>query len=142
MTSRPRAVPSDLNIEHYLRAALAGPQIGHPVVRWGADPIGYLSPLTASRLDGPARSWTTVADVMIPVDRVQRAWTTETVADFLERSGAAAVEPAAVIVVHDPADGRPVGTLVPSQLDPLFTSPNVWGISHPGPPPPKVTVPS
>ena len=142
MTPQPRSVPSDLSVEHYLRVALSGPQIGHPVVRWGVDPIGYVSPLGVMGLDDPERSWTTVADLMVPVDRVQRAWATETVADFLERSGAGAVKPATVIVVHDPVDGRPVGTLVPSQLDPLFASPNVWGVTNPGPPPPKVTIPS
>ena len=141
MTARPASVPSDLTVEGFLQSTAAGPAIGRPVVHWGADPIGYVSPLAGQALPIPDRSWTTISSVMIPVDQVSRAWSTESIADFMQRSTDGALNAAAVIVVHDPSNGHPIGTITPPQLDPLFVPPNPWGISA-APPPPPTKVPT
>lgn len=141
MALRPAAAPGDLTIAQLERSTLSGPAVARPVVRWGNEPIGYVSPQIAASMPDPDKSWTTVAEVMTPLDVVQRAWNTETIAAFLERSGDEALAPTAIVVVHDAADGQPVGTIVPSQIDPFFASPNPWGVSAAPPPPPKVPAP-
>lgn len=141
MTARPASVPSDLSIDGFLRSTATGPAIGRPVVHWGAAPIGYVSPMAGQTMPDPERSWTTIASVMIPVDQVIRAWSTESISGFMDRSPEGTLDAAAVIVVHDPTTGLPIGTLTPSQLDPLFTPPNPWGVSA-APPPPPTKVPT
>lgn len=140
MASRPASVPSDLSIDGYIRSTASGPAIGRPVVHWEAEPIGYISPLAGQSMPVPERSWTTVTEAMIPADQALRAWTTETISDFLDRSSDEALHPATVIVVHDPSNGQPVGTTTPAQINPLFATPNPWGISSEKPPP-KVPAP-
>lgn len=142
MTARPASVPSDLSVDGFLRSTISGPAIGRPVVHWGADPIGYISPLAGETMPIPERSWTTIASVMIPVDQVIRAWSTETISEFMDRSPAGTLEATTVIVVHDPTNGLPIGTLTPAQIDPLFAPPNPWGVSaSPPPPPAKIPAP-
>lgn len=139
MHQRPPAVPVDTTIEHFLRASTDS-GAARPVTRWDAEPVGYISPARCRVVPGPQRSWTTIGEVMIPVDRVLRAWSTETVATVLERCEEAAIEPSAVIVVHDPTSAQAVGTVTPVQLDPLFAPPNAWGIAPD--PVPAATVPA
>lgn len=139
MTSRPASIPSDLLVDAYIRSTAAGPAIARPVVHWEADPIGYISPLAGQSMPTPERSWNTVSDVMIPADQVLRAWSTETISEFMERSPESALANTSVIVIHDPGNGLPIGTLTPRQIDPFFTSPNPWGISVKQPPPPMKT---
>ncbi len=142
MTSRPGSIPSDQTIDGYLRSTASGPAVGRPVVHWGADPIGYISPLAVQSMPIPERSWTTVTEAMIPVDEVVRAWSTESVSNFLDRSSEEVLDASAVIVVHDPTNGLPIGTITPPQIDPLFATPNPWGISAaPTPPPTKIPAP-
>jgi len=140
MTARPASVPSDLTLDGFIRSTVSGPAIGRPVVHWGADPIGYISPLAGQTLPAPERSWTTVAQTMIPVDQVIRAWSTESVSDFMDRSPEGTLDNSTVIVVHDPRNGLPIGTITPPQIDPLFVPPNAWGIS--ASPPPAATIPA
>ena len=141
MTSRPASVPSDITVGAFIGSTSSGPAVGRPVVHWSADPIGYISPLAGQTMAPPERSWTPITSAMIPVDQVPRAWTTETIAEFMERAPDGALDSAAVIVIHDPADGRPVGTITPAQIDPLLTPPNPWGVTTP-PPPPPVKIPT
>lgn len=135
MSHRPSALPSDLTIEGFVRSTVAGPAIGRPVVRWAAEPIGYINPVAGQSFTVPERSWTSITSVMIPVDHVLRAWSTETLAEFLDRSSEDALAPSAVIVVHDPSNGLPIGTLTPQQITPFFATPNPWGVSSDPPPP-------
>lgn len=137
MTPRPTAIPSDLTIDGFITSTSSGPAVARPVVHWGADPIGYISPLAGQSMPVPDRSWTTVAQAMIPVDQATRAWSTERLSDFIDRSPEEVLHASAVIVVHDPANGLPIGTLTPRQIDPLFAAPNAWGISATPPPPPR-----
>lgn len=142
MASRPASVPSDLSVDGFMKSTASGPAIARPVVHWEADPIGYISPLAGQSMPVPDRSWTTVTDVMIPVDQVLRAWSTETISEFMDRSDQSALASSAVIVVHDPTNGLPIGTMTPRQIDPLFVAPNPWGVSASMPPPPsKVPAP-
>jgi len=142
MTGRPASVPSDLSIDGFMKSTVSGPAVGRPVVHWGADPIGYISPLAGQTLPIPERSWTTIAEVMIPVDQVARAWSTESISEFMDRSPQGTLDNTTVIVVHDPGNGLPIGTVTPPQINPLFAPPNPWGISATPPPPPtKIPAP-
>ena len=137
MVSRPPSVPDDLTVETMLRAHQHDrPGVARPVVRWSEEPLGYVSSATASTIEGPERSWTTIGQIMVPVDDVARAWSNESVADLLQRSGDRSLGAAAIIVVHDPATGAPIGTVTSAQLDALFATPNPWGVGPSAPPPP------
>lgn len=139
MVSRPPAVNDDLGIETFRQ--IVGPaNVARPVVRWSHDPIGYVS-LSATEVVPPAeRSWTTVAAVMAPLELVRRAWSTETVSALLERESTNG-SVGSIVVVHDPLDGRPTGTLTPAQIEHLFAPPNIWGVAAETPPPPRVPAP-
>jgi Zn-dependent protease len=142
MVARPPSIPDDVSIDAFHRSAIVDrPGVARPVVRWSNEPLGYVSPASTETVDPVARSWTSIGQIMTPVETVRRAWTTESVADLIAREGDAVLAPGAIVVVHDPGDGQPVGTLTPLQLEPLFTSPNPWGISATSPPPPTVPVP-
>lgn len=106
----------------------AGQRIAFPVVRWGAEPIGYVVPADGSTLATPERSWTTVTSMMRPTPEVARAWMNEPMADILRRQTQG---DDLVIVVHEPRAGRVVGTLSTGQLDPLLRSPDLWGRDRP-----------
>lgn len=142
MVPRPPSVPDDISVDAFHRSAIVErPGVARPVVRWSNEPLGYVSPASTETVDPVARSWTSIGQIMTPVETVRRAWTTESVADLIAREGDAALTPGAIVVVHDPGDGQPVGTLTPTQLEPLFASPNPWGVSADSPPPPTVPVP-
>lgn len=142
MVARPASVPDDITVDAFHRSIRHEPPgIARPVVRWSNEPLGYISPTKVEAIDEVQRSWTSVGEVMTPADAVRRAWATESVADLMERDGDAALESRAIVVIHDPTDGRPIGTLTPTQLEPLFATPNPWGIPAPSPPPPKVPAP-
>ncbi len=139
MVSRPSSVNDDLIIESFRQ--ISGPSnVARPVVRWSHDPIGYVSLSATEAIPPSQRSWTTVAEVMAPLDAVRRAWSTETVSDLLARESIDGYD-GSIVVVHDPHDGQPTGTLTPAQIEHLFVAPNPWGVSPLVPPPPKVPSP-
>ncbi len=95
-----------------------------PVVRWTADPIGYVVPQQAASLDVPQRSWTKVQDLMRPDADVARAWATEAIDSVLERQNAT---DDLVVVIHDPTSGSVVGTVAEAQIAPILQPPDIWG---------------
>ncbi len=104
-----------------------------PVVRWDYEPIGYVAPGPLRSIPQEEQSWMTLGAVMTPAPQVARAWTNETIATVLDRM---TEDGHSLIVIHDPSDGRPSGTLTRRQLDELFLLPTFWGRDRP------VTVPT
>lgn len=133
MISDPPSVSDSLTIEQL--ASFAGSDrtgVAFPVVRWSADPIGYVVPAVGATLSQLDRSWRTVSDLMSPIPDVARAWMTESIDDVLKRL----VSPDEfLVVVHEPAAGRVVGTLSQTQVGPLFAAPDLWGRDRPVPAP-------
>ncbi len=125
MVSDPPPVADSLTMEQlqtFAGSDRAG--VAFPVVRWSPDPIGYVVPSAAKSMETPDRSWTTVSELMQPTPEVARAWMNEPIDDVLRRLG----QPAEVLVViHEPSDGRVVGTLSDTQVSPLFAAPDLWG---------------
>jgi hypothetical protein len=102
--------------------------VAFPVVRWSAEPIGYVVPASAAGLADPDRSWTTVSDLMQPTPEVARAWMNESIDEVLARLG----QPDDVlVVVHEPHGGNVVGTLSDTQVRRLFHPPDLWGRDRP-----------
>ncbi len=98
--------------------------VAFPVIRWSADPIGYVVPAAAASLAGPERSWTTVSELMQATPEVARAWMNEPIDDVLQRLGR---DEELLVVVHEPRAGAVVGTLSDTQVRPLFRTPDLWG---------------
>ena len=121
MRSHPPAVPDSLNID---QALLPGERSAIPVVRWGVEPIGYVTRSMARDIEQPTRSWTTVGSIMSTVEEIPRAWANETLQTIIERSDG---EVDHVTVIHEPRHGNTIGTLSRDQLDPLFAPPDFWG---------------
>ncbi len=130
MVVDPPAVHDSLTVDQLHRfAGDQRQQVAFPVVRWGADPVGYVVPADGSGLSDPDRSWTTVSSLMRPTPEVARAWMNEPLGDVLRR------QPEGrdlVVVIHEPQAGRVVGTLSSGQLDPVLRSPDLWGRDRPG----------
>ncbi|MGH1502627.1 MAG: site-2 protease family protein [Acidimicrobiales bacterium] len=125
MVRRPASVSAAWSVEELLR--WAGDEQLHvacPVTRWNNQPVGIIVPAAGLDVDVPARSWTKVADLMVPNERIVRAWSNEPVERVLDRVEDQRV---AAVVVHDPADGRWVGTLTDAQTTPLFQPSGIWG---------------
>lgn len=125
MTASLTPVADSLTADQLLRqvgASNAGAAI--PVVRWDADPIGYVLPRQAEGLDEPTRTWTKVQDLMRPDADVARAWATEPIDSILDRQ---APTDDLVVVIHDPGSGQVVGTVAHEQLAPILTPPDIWG---------------
>ena len=133
MVERPPAVADTLTAGDLTRFAGTDRMgVAFPVVRWSADPIGYVVPDRGAELDGLDRVTTRVGDLMQPAASVSRAWTTEAVDTVLERALERVREPAGdghglMVVVHEPDRGRVVGTITERQLDPLMIPPDLWG---------------
>lgn len=106
-----------------------GDGVVFPVVRWEAEPIGYVVANSASGLGPMDRASRTVGDLMRPSPEVARAWMTEPVDDVLRRLRSE--DDAMVVVVHEPRAGRAVGTLGHRQVAPLFSAPSLWGNDRP-----------
>lgn len=125
MVSAPPSVADSLTADELLRFAGDDRKgVAFPVVRWSSVPIGYVIPARGSRLDGLERSRTRVGELMQPVSTVARAWSTEALDDVLEREAGGSN---LMVVVHEPAGGRVVGTITETQIDPLLTAPDLWG---------------
>ncbi len=125
MVVDPPPVQDSLTVEQLHRfAGDERARVAFPVIRWSAEPVGYVVPADGSTLDGPERSWTTVAALMRPTPEVARAWMNESLADVLARQP---LDDDLVVVIHEPAAGRVVGTLSAGQLDPVLRLPDLWG---------------
>ncbi len=125
MVRRPASVGADWTVDELLRWAGDDQlQVACPVTRWNNQPVGIVVPAVGLGIDVPARSWTKVADVMVPNEAIIRAWSNEPLERVLDRAEAQKV---AAVVVHDPIDGRWVGTLTDAQTTPLFRPPGIWG---------------
>ncbi len=125
MVRDPQPIPDSYTLDQL--DTLAGPDglgVAFPVVRWSAEPIGYVVPADHSTLDPPAKSWTRVIDLMRPTANVGRAWTNESIDDVLQRQSG---NDSLLVVVHQASDGRVVGTVSDSQVRPLLEPPDVWG---------------
>ena len=121
MRLHPPSVPDSISIDQALQP---GERSAVPVVRWGAEPIGYVSRSMARDIEEPTRSWTTVGRIMARIDEAPRAWANETLQDILDRAGGDVDH---VTVIHEPRHGLTIGTLSRDQLDPLFAPPDFWG---------------
>ncbi len=125
MVQHPPTVAAHLTVQDFLRFADQDPSIsGFPVTRWGGEPIGYVDADAARSMTPEARSWTTLDEVMTPAPFVTRAWETESVSTVLDRLPA---DVEGVVVIHEPRDGRPIGTFTNRQVNPLFARPDPWG---------------
>lgn len=125
MVSNPPPVSDTLTIEQLSSLAVhdrAG--VALPVVRWNAEPIGYVLASAGAAMSPLDRSIRTVSDLMRPTPDVARAWVTEPIDTVLERL---TTGNDLMIVVHEPQGGRVVGTLSEAQIDPMFASPDLWG---------------
>ncbi len=125
MVPTPASVPDSWTLDQL--SNWAGPDrldVAFPVVRWGREPIGIVVPQFALGLDPAERSWTKVAAVMTPNERIARAWTSESVDALLDRVENGAHQ---AVVVHDPGSGSWVGTLTEGQTAPLYVRPDLWG---------------
>ncbi|MEM8924892.1 MAG: site-2 protease family protein [Actinomycetota bacterium] len=142
----PRPVPADTTLVAYdqLLPSIDG-DLAHPVVHHDITPIGYIGP-AASAVTQPARSWTTVGEVMHPVEDVPVIGADRAARELIELWSDTSV---AVAVTYD-AKGRAVGTITDEQLRPLFQRPTRWGLERDrnqtmrpadGPPPPSATPP-
>ncbi len=125
MVSNPPPVSDALTIEQ-LNTFAGEDRTGvvFPVVRWNAEPIGYVLASAGASLSPLDRSMRTVSDLMRPTPEVARAWVTEpidTVLDRLNTSGDL------LVVIHEPKAGTVVGTLGETQINPLFAAPDLWG---------------
>ncbi len=124
MTPYPSTVPAQTPLDRF--AVWAGQDqhnIVYPVVRWGHEPVGYLTPAWGSSLSPAERSWTRVNDVMIPAESVPRAWNSEsadTVLRRMERSHP-------IAVVHNVRDNQMIGTVSQAQLHRLIERSDWWG---------------
>lgn len=125
MVVDPPSIRDSFTVDQLQRfAGTDGARVAFPVVRWDAEPIGYVVPTDAADLGVPERSWTTVSRLMRPTPAVARAWMTEPIDAILRR------QPSSddlVVVVHEPDAGRVVGTLSDGQIDPLLRLPDLWG---------------
>ena len=129
MVDDPPSVSDSLTVEQL--ASFAGVDragVAFPVVRWSADPIGYVVLSTADGLTGLDRSCRTVGDLMEPSPEVARAWTNEPIDDVL---GRLQHPDRFLVVVHEPHAGRVVGTLSHAQIRPLLEPPDLWGRTRP-----------
>lgn len=126
MVADPQPVSDGLTVEQLTRmtGGREGQRVAYPVVRWGAEPVGYVLPADGAGLSEPERSWTSVASLMRATPEVARAWTTEPLSDVLGRQvGWSDL----LVVVHEPQAGRVVGTVTAGQIDSLLHPPDLWG---------------
>jgi Zn-dependent protease len=130
MCQHPTPVADSLTVDQALGI---GRSWAVPVVRWGTEPVGYITDSLAANLEPAARSWTPVVNVMASVEDVPRGWANETLETIIERADGAIDH---VTVIHEPRDGSAVGTLTRAQLDPLFAPPDFWGRTRDQAPPP------
>ena len=100
----------------------------HPVVRWSTDPVGYLLPAQIDDIPTPEQAWTEVSSIMIPVNEVERAWSTECLDDALRRGWRRLP---LMMVVHDPLTERVVGGIGSHQVKDLLVTPDFWGRDRP-----------
>lgn len=135
MVSNPPPVSDSLTIDQ-LDAFASGDRDGvvFPVVRWSAEPIGYVLASSGGSLSPLDRSMRTVSDMMRPTPEVARAWLTEPIDAVLDRLDSSSD---VLVVIHEPQAGRVVGTLSESQINPLFAAPDLWGRDRRADPPGK-----
>lgn len=125
MSAHPSAVHESMTIQQFLDHHGPGPERALPVVRWGSDPIGYVAPSLLLDVGQPERSWTSLGRCMLPLNHVPRAWTSESVAALMDRSGGAMPS---MVVLHEPRRGQPIGTLSRGQVRHLVEMPiDFWG---------------
>ncbi len=119
----PRPIPDDTTLARFddLTPSVDA-DLAHPVVRWGREPVGYIGPEAAS-VSGPARSWTTVAEVMHQPGDVLRVAADLPAGRLLEAWASA---PVAIAVTVDDR-GRDLGTVTERRLLPLLERPTRWG---------------
>ena len=130
MTSYPAAIPDSITAHQWV-ASLSDERIRTvvPVVRWSTEPVGYCAPARAISLPEVERSFVTVGELLVPVDQVPRAWSTEMIATILGRTDGSYERfgTAGLVVIHDERTRQPIGTASDLQLHPLFTAPDFWG---------------
>ncbi|MEZ5375459.1 MAG: site-2 protease family protein [Acidimicrobiales bacterium] len=125
MVRHPVAVPDGSTAKQFLDWSNTQPiRSANPVVRWGNEPLGYLTSSMAAQVPEADRSWTTVGGIMLPAHLTPRAWDFESVATVLDRLD---VSLPSVIVVHDPRTRQPLGTVSDDQIVALFAPPDWWG---------------
>lgn len=129
-TAHPPAVPDSLTVQRFIQwAGPARANTAHPVTRWDDEPIGYAVPVTAGDgLDGPARSWTSVGEVMVRQEQLVRISSDQPLRVLLERWEH---HPVAVAVVTEPGTGRALGTITEHEIRPALERSDLWGRTRP-----------
>lgn len=124
MVPNPPSVPDSLPVDRFLQWSAARRGVAFPVVRWGHDPIGWVSSDLVAGLAPHERSWTAVGRVMLADRYAPRAWSSEAVDDVLARLEDHLPH---LVVVLDPVHGGVVGTVGALRLHGLFEGPGLWG---------------
>ncbi len=120
----PATVPGSTPVDRFASWAGTDHQhIAHPVVHWGHEPVGYLTPARGSVLSPAERSWTSVAELAVPSEAVPRAWNTESVDIVLQRME----DSYPLAVIHRVQDNQILGTVSQAQIHQLMTAPDWWG---------------
>lgn len=124
MSQYPPTVHGSLTVSDLLTwTGSEGADTAYPVTHWSNEPVGYVVPAVGEHLGQAERSWTRVADMMVPVADAPRAWTDETLDTLLAR-----LEPQSqLVVIHDVKTGLPVGTLSTAQIRPVLKQSDFWG---------------
>lgn len=124
LTAHPPSVPGTTPLDRF--ATWAEGENSHvvfPITRWTHEPVGYASPDAGLVMTSAERSWTAVADVMVPLELVPRAWDNESADAVLRRMERS--YPMAVI--HEAATNTILGTVSQVQLHHLIERSDWWG---------------
>ncbi len=125
MTRHPHPVPDGATVAQFIDwSALQPAPLATPVTRWDNEPLGYVTPSIAHRVDPVSRSWTSIGSVMLPAHLAPRAWNSESVSAILDRLD---VQLPVVVVVHDERTQRAIGTVSDQQILQLLAPPDWWG---------------
>jgi Zn-dependent protease len=125
LVAHPPPIPDTVSVGQLSAwAGASGWTTAYPVVRWGADPIGYVIPRSAARLSAAEQSWTPVSALMRSPDAVHHVESTDTVDEILDRWGEAGD---LIAIVRDRRTRLAVGTIAEGQLQSLLVAPDLWG---------------
>jgi Zn-dependent protease len=132
LVPHPPAIPDTVTVGQLgYWAGAGGWATAYPVVRWDADPIGYIIPRAAAGLSGAEQSWTPVSALMQPPGEVHDVGPADTVDEILHRWSETGGQ---IAVVRDQRTRLAIGTIAEGQLQRLLAPPDLWGRDRRNPP--------
>lgn len=123
MAWHPASVPDTTPVDRFAAWASPSAFVAHPVTRWSHEPVGYVTAASRAGLSPAEQSWRSVADLMVPIDLVPRAWGSESADEVLRRLETSFP----LAAVHNEADNQVIGTISQQQIHQLIASVNWWG---------------